>query len=169
MYHKSGEVSHGLHGHGQPPRFLSRVRLRKAQGGFFADPNRFLPPEAFVGNLRASRFRSASQVRQPRPARRGWWFTLRQKSFWNLKSNPGAAGFDSSLRAKIASPESAVERDPVNLYWQQVTLTCCFYGGGGNRTRVRKRSVGDSTCVSGSDLVVSRPEGTCKPAGTPAR
>jgi len=42
-------------------------------------------------------------------------------------------------------------------------------GGGGNRTRVRKRSVGESTCVSGSDLVVSRPEGTCKPAGTPAR
>jgi len=42
-------------------------------------------------------------------------------------------------------------------------------GGGGNRTRVRKRSVGESTYLSGSDLSRTPVKGTCKLAGTPAR
>ena len=41
-------------------------------------------------------------------------------------------------------------------------------GGGGNRTRVRKRSAGESTYLSGSDLSRALAKGTCKLARVPA-
>ena len=51
--------------------------------------------------------------------------------------------------------------------WMQ--LTTSQSGGGGNRTRVRKRSTGESTYISGSNLSHVRREGTCNFTGTPAR
>ena len=49
------------------------------------------------------------------------------------------------------------------------SLAVDHYGGGGNRTRVRKRSARESTYLSDSDLSRTPSSGICKLDGAPAR
>src|SRR5438128_2107286 len=71
-------------------------------------------------------------------------------------------------RLACPAPKLKTRKDKPNTL-QSADAASSSSGGGGNRTRVRKRSVRESTYVSGSVFLVSRPEGTCKLAGTPAR